>query len=46
MWLGETSYKNKFKIPNPEDYAQKVKNVEKADQSPTYKRQYGTKAII
>lgn len=29
VWLGETSYGKNFKQPNPEDFAIKVKNIEK-----------------
>lgn len=40
MWLGETSYRNKFIQPNPEHYAEKVKNKETLESNPLYKRQY------
>ena len=46
LWLGETSYKNKFRQPNPEDYSPRAKNVEKLEVSPSYKRQYGNNKII
>ena len=29
LWMGKTTYGNYFQQPNPEDYAGKVKKVEK-----------------
>lgn len=31
LWLGQTSYGNNYRQPNPEDFAKKVKNVEKLE---------------
>ena len=41
LWLGKSTYGNFFQQPNPEDYAPKVKNVEKLEISPNYSKQYG-----
>ena len=40
-WYGESTYGNKFREPNPEDYAKKYKIVEKLDDKPNDKHQYG-----
>lgn len=42
LWLGRSTYGNYFAQPNPEDYAVKVKAIEKLDNFPRYARQYGT----
>ena len=31
LWLGKSTYGNFFNQPNPEDYAKKVKNVDKLE---------------
>lgn len=41
LWLGKSTYGNFFNQPNPEDYAKKVKNVEKLEEVPHYGKQYG-----
>ena len=46
LWFGKTTYGNFFNQPNPEDYARKVKNVEKREENPNYSKQYGTLLII
>ena len=45
VWLGETSYGKNFKQPNPEDFARKVKNVEKLEENPRFGRQYRNKWV-
>ena len=46
LWLGRSTYGNFFNQPNPEDYAKKVKNVEKLEENPNYSKQYGMLTII
>ena len=41
-WMGSTSYSNTFRAPNPEDYANKYKIMEKLHPEPKYSHQYGT----
>ena len=46
LFLGKSTYGNFFQQPNPEDYAPKVKNVEKLEATPNYNRQYGKHWLI
>lgn len=41
LWLGNTTYGKFFNQPNPEDYAKKIKNIEKLEYNPRFGRQYG-----
>lgn len=41
-WFGKTTYGSFFGSPNPEYQAKKVKNIEKKEENPNYKHQYGS----
>lgn len=40
-WFGNSHYSDKFREPNPEDYAKKYKIIEKKEDNPDYCHQYG-----
>jgi hypothetical protein len=42
LWMGSTTYGEKFGAPNPEDYAAKIKISSKYEQDPKFGHQYGT----
>ena len=44
-WFGKTTYGSFFGSPNPEYQAKKVKNIEKKEENPNYKHQYGTSVL-
>lgn len=46
QWLGDTTYGDKYRQPNPEDYPAHMKNIDKLLQNPDFKRQYGNKKLI
>ena len=41
LWMGSTTYGDKFGAPNPEDYAAKIKIGEKLEKNPNFGHQYG-----
>ena len=45
-WFGNSHYSDKFREPNPEDYAKKYKIIEKKEENPDYCHQYGKFILI
>lgn len=40
-WLGNTTYRDSFKEPAPDQYSSRVKVLEKRELDPNYSHQYG-----
>ena len=42
LWLGSTTYGDKFGAPNPEDYSAKIKIKSKHEKDPKFNHQFGS----